>query len=150
VAITFGGLVVQIPDELLARIIAALITMESGNVDHGVHGVPGDGGKAVGPLQIHRGVVDDVNRIYKCAVSHGECDNLAISKIICGMYLQHYVGDWMGELKAVTHAPSKKAVVEMCARVWHEGPTAARRNWGQGDGDKEYIARVLALVEDSK
>jgi len=43
----------------LTQLISALIIVESNGRDSAI----GDGGLAVGPLQIHRGVVEDVNRL---------------------------------------------------------------------------------------
>ncbi len=43
----------------LGPLIAALITVESNGRDNAV----GDGGRAIGALQIHKSVVVDVNRI---------------------------------------------------------------------------------------
>lgn len=88
----------------LPALIAALITVESGGDFHAV----GDGGKALGYLQIHKEAIDDVNRIYKTRFKHTDALNPVLAKEICELYLRHY-------------AP-ENATPEQCARIWNGGP----------------------------
>lgn len=86
------------------KLINALVKVESG----GRTTVVGDSGKAVGVLQIHKCVVDDVNRICKTKYTYEDRNNPVKSKEICKKYLTHYAG--------------KNATDEKYARVWNGGP----------------------------
>ena len=86
------------------KLINALVKVES----EGRATVVGDSGKAVGVLQIHKCVVDDVNRIYKTKYTYEDRNNPVKSKEICKKYLMHYAG--------------KNATDEKYARVWNGGP----------------------------
>jgi len=84
--------------------------IESGGNDF----AKGDNGDAIGCLQIHAGVVKDVNRIYGTAYRWPEsCYDRAKSINICRLYLDHY-------------AP-KTATDEMKARIWNGGPKGHRK-----------------------
>lgn len=89
-------------------LLAALIAVESGGRDHAI----GDGGRAVGPLQIHAGVVEDVNRRYGTHYRHSAMTNRSDAVQVCRLYLRIY-------------APG--ASDEVAARVWNGGPQGARR-----------------------
>lgn len=88
----------------LPALISALIAVESGGVCSSI----GDGGKALGCLQIHKSVVQDVNRIYKTHYSHGDAFHPTMAKQICELYLRAW-------------AP-ENATPEQCARIWNGGP----------------------------
>jgi len=86
-------------------LIAALIMVES----HGNDFAVGDKEQAIGCLQIHKCVIDDVNRIYGSAYQWPESAySREMAKEICRMYLKHY-------------AP-KHATNEQLARIWNGGP----------------------------
>lgn len=87
----------------ISNLISALIIVESSGNDLAV----GDGGKAIGPLQIHRGVVLDVNRITGSNYRHSEMTNRAQARAVCEAYLKHY---------------GKGATPEQLARRWNGGP----------------------------
>jgi len=87
----------------LTNLISALIIVESSGNDMAI----GDGGKAIGPLQIHRGVVLDVNRITGTHYRHQDMTNRAQARAVCEAYLRHY---------------GKGASTEQLARRWNGGP----------------------------
>jgi soluble lytic murein transglycosylase-like protein len=88
-----------------ALLLAALVAVESSGNPFAV----GDGGKAVGALQIHPAVVADVNRI--AGTSYTLSDRLSREKSIAmaKVYLAHYCGP----------NPSPERV----ARTWNGGPS---------------------------
>jgi len=87
----------------LTNLITALIAVESSGNDLAI----GDGGKAIGALQIHRGVVLDVNRITGSTYRHQDMTNRAQARAVCEAYLKHY---------------GKGATTEQLARRWNGGP----------------------------
>ena len=91
-----------------AALLAALIAVESGGNDRAV----GDNGRAIGPLQIHAAVVEDVNRIHGTRYTHAQMTNRAVAVRVCVLYVEHY-------------APGCNA--ETQARVWNGGPHGAQR-----------------------
>ena len=87
----------------ISNLISALIIVESSGNDMAI----GDGGRALGPLQIHRGVVLDVNRITGSHYKHSEMTNRVAARAVCEAYLRHY---------------GKGATTEQLARRWNGGP----------------------------
>ena len=92
----------------LSNLITALIAVESSGNDLAI----GDNGRAVGPLQIHRGVVLDVNRFTGSHYRHSEMTNRAAARAVCQAYLTHY---------------GRGATTEQLARRWNGGPTGDRK-----------------------
>ena len=92
----------------ISNLISALIIVESSNNDLAV----GDQGRALGPLQIHRAVVLDVNRITGSNYRHSEMTNRVAARAVCEAYLTHY---------------GKGATTEQLARRWNGGPTGERK-----------------------
>ena len=92
----------------LTNLITALIAVESGGNDMAI----GDGGKALGPLQIHRAVVVDVNRITGSHYRHQDMTNRAQARAVCEAYLRHY---------------GRGATTEQLARRWNGGPSGDRK-----------------------
>lgn len=91
-------------------LITALILVESGGNDF----ARGDNGDAIGCLQIHKEVVDDVNRIYGTTYQWPEsCYDRVSSVRICRLYLQHY-------------AP-KRATEKTISRIWNGGPKGHKK-----------------------
>jgi len=88
----------------ISNLISALIIVESSGNDMAI----GDGGKAIGPLQIHRGVVIDVNRITGSSYRHQDMTNRAQARAVCEAYLRHY---------------GRGKTTEQQARIWNGGPT---------------------------
>lgn len=92
-----------------SRLIDALVHVESkGNV----HAV-GDNGRAVGPLQIHKEVVDDVNKAYGMNYTYDDRKSIDKSREICRKYLLLHGG--------------RKATNEKYARIWNGGPGGHRK-----------------------
>ena len=92
----------------ISNLISALIIVESAGKDTAV----GDGGLALGPLQIHRAVVADVNRFTG---SHYKWENMTDRKqarAVCQAYLEHY---------------GRGANTEQLARRWNGGPTGDKK-----------------------
>lgn len=92
----------------ISNLISALIIVESSGNDQAI----GDNGRALGPLQIHRGVVLDVNRITGSNYRHSEMTNRAAARAVCQAYLEHY---------------GKGKTLEQQARIWNGGPTGDRK-----------------------
>ena len=99
----------------LGPLIAALITVESNGRDNAI----GDGGLAIGALQIHKAVVVDVNRIAGTSYTHQQMTNRVQARAVCEAYLKHY---------------GRGASTEQLARRWNGGPrgdtkTATEAYW---------------------
>jgi hypothetical protein len=93
----------------ISNLITALIIVESSGNDQAI----GDNGRAVGPLQIHRAVVLDVNRITGSNYRHSEMTNRVAARAVCEAYLKHY---------------GRGATTEQLARRWNGGPTGDRKS----------------------
>ena len=102
----------------ISNLISALITVESSGNDLAI----GDNGRAVGPLQIHRGVVQDVNRFTGSHYRWESMTNRAQARAVCAAYLAHY---------------GKNKTTEEQARIWNAGPqghkkkTATQAYWAK-------------------
>ncbi len=92
----------------LSNLISALIIVESSGNDLAI----GDGGRAIGPLQIHKAVIVDVNRITGSNYRHSEMTNRAQARAVCEAYLRHY---------------AKGKTTEQQSRIWNGGPTGDRK-----------------------
>lgn len=92
----------------LTNLITALIAVESGGNDMAI----GDNGRALGPLQIHRGVVIDVNRITGSHYRHQDMTNRVQARAVCEAYLKHY---------------GRGASTEQLARRWNGGPAGDKK-----------------------
>jgi len=93
----------------LSNLITALIAVESGGNDLAI----GDQGRALGPLQIHRGVVQDVNRITGSNYQWQQMTNRVHARAVCEAYLKHY---------------GKNCTTEQLARRWNGGPAGDRKS----------------------
>lgn len=91
---------------MTAALLAALISVESGGRDLAV----GDGGRAIGPLQIHAAVVEDVNRFAGTHYTHSGMTNRAAAMQVCVLYIEHYARGQSPEVQA---------------RIWNGGPKGA-------------------------
>jgi len=98
---------------MISNLISALITVESAGNDLAI----GDNGRALGPLQIHRGVVLDVNRITGSHYRWENMTNRAQARAVCEAYLTHYNKS----------NSSNRASIEQLARRWNGGPTGDRK-----------------------
>jgi len=92
----------------LNNLITALMIVESSGNDQAI----GDNGRALGPLQIHRGVVLDVNRFTGSNYRHQDMTNRAAARAVCQAYLEHY-----GRGKSL----------EEQARIWNGGPQGDKK-----------------------
>ena len=92
----------------ISNLISALIIVESSGNDMAI----GDNGKAIGPLQIHKAVVLDVNRITGSHYRHQDMTNRAQARAVCEAYLKHY---------------GRGASTEELARRWNGGPAGDRK-----------------------
>ena len=102
--------------DFLPQLIAALIAVESGGAALEI----GDGGRAYGCLQIHAGVVKDVNRVFKRNFRHKDAFDPAKAQEICRLYLIHYA-------TPLCVGKSDEEVAEICARIWNGGPRGYRK-----------------------
>lgn len=99
---------------MTAQLLAALVAVESGGNDRAI----GDGGRAIGALQIHAAVVADVNRIHGTRYTHAGMvrrrDAVAVATLYLGTYAtQERLG------RPVTDADR--------ARIWNGGPNGWRK-----------------------
>ena len=92
----------------LSNLISALIIVESSGNDMAI----GDNGRALGPLQIHREVVLDVNRFTGSHYRHSEMTNRVAARAVCQAYLEHY---------------GRGKTTEQQARIWNGGPSGDRK-----------------------
>jgi hypothetical protein len=92
----------------ISNLISALIIVESSGNDQAI----GDNGRALGPLQIHRGVVQDVNRITGSNYQWQQMTNRVQARAVCEAYLKHY---------------GRGKTTEEQARIWNGGPTGDRK-----------------------
>lgn len=75
-----------------------------------------DGGRAAGPLQIHKIVVDDVNRVYNTSFQWpDDAHDIATAKRICTLYLDY----WLQNVPNPTP--------QAAARIWNGGPNGWRK-----------------------
>jgi len=86
----------------LTNLITALIAVESSGNDLAI----GDNGRALGPLQIHRGVVQEVNRSTGSHYRWESMTNRVLARAVCEAYLRHY---------------GKGCTTEQLARKWNGG-----------------------------
>ena len=101
----------------LNNLITALMIVESAGNDLAI----GDNGRALGPLQIHRGVVLDVNRITGSNYRWESMTNRAQARAVCEAYLKHW---------------GKGCTTEQLARKW---------NGGGPSGDKKKATEAYWL-----
>lgn len=92
----------------LTNLIAALILVESSGNDLAI----GDNRRALGPLQIHRAVVKDANRISGHSYQWHRMTNRTEAIQVCAIYLGHW---------------AKGKTTEAASRIWNGGPTGHRK-----------------------
>ena len=97
-----------------AILAAALILVESGGNDRAV----GDGGRAIGPLQIHREILLDVNRRFGTRFTHGGMTNRTNALAVLDRYL------WLYAQPSRLGRPVSN---EDRARIWNGGPDGWRK-----------------------
>jgi len=108
-----------------ALLISAMMLVESG----GYAGAIGDGGRALGVLQIHAGVVEDVNRRHGTNYKHEDALDPSKAIRICRLYIESY-------------AP-QDATPEIYARIWNGGPTGHYK-----ESTRKYWQKVEAKYQE--
>ena len=98
---------------ITAALLLAMANVESGGNSRSI----GDHGKARGHLQIHRCVIQDVNRVYSTHFTHRDAHNPAKAQRIAFLYISHYASE-----KRLGRKPTQ----EDCAQVWAGGPDGWR------------------------
>lgn len=121
-------------NDLINYILPFLIAVESGGDPNAI----GDGGKAVGILQIHKCVVDDVNRIYGKAYAYADRLDVEKSNTIARLYLRYW--GWYYEKHT-----DEKATAETLARIHNGGP----RGWKKKATEK-YWAKVQKAIKNGQ
>jgi hypothetical protein len=111
----------------ISNLITALIIVESSGNDLAI----GDNGRAIGPLQIHRGVVQDVNRITGSNYQWQQMTNRVQARAVCEAYLKHYVTE-----KRINRKPT----VADFAKVWNSGPNGFNKVVSNGYAKKVEVA----------
>ena len=97
-------------------LLCSIITVESnGKVD-----AVGDGGKAIGILQIHACVVVDVNRVHGTSFSLADRYNPDKSLDIAYLYLSHWG-------KSYQRKTGKAPTTETLSRIWNGGPNGWKK-----------------------
>lgn len=103
-------------------LLAAIALVETGGRD-----IVGDSGLAIGPLQIHPCVIQDVNRVYpRVHYTLEDRHDLIKSKEIARLYLDHYT-------------PPGASIKEQ-AKCWNVGPRYKTRAIKQGEA---YARKVV-------
>lgn len=118
-----------------AAFIAALITVESGGNDHAI----GDNGQAVGCLQIHPCVVEDVNRVLYSARApyrylRDDRASRHSSVNMLRVYLRHY---------ATKERLGREPSLEDLARIWNGGPDGYKK-----PATRAYWIKVRTAMEN--
>lgn len=103
----------------IAAVLATLVVMESSGNDHAI----GDGGRARGPLQIHKSVVVDVNRISGRSYQWSRMTNRSEAMAVAEIYLGHY---------ATPKRLGRSVKPEDAARIWNGGPDGWKSKATQG------------------
>jgi hypothetical protein len=98
----------------LDRLIPALVQVESNGNPRAV----GDGGRALGALQVWSCVVADVNRAHGTRYTHRDAFDPAKARDICRRYLAIYCTP-----KRLGRTPT----MEDAARIWNGGPNGHRK-----------------------
>lgn len=115
-----------------AVLLAAMVAVESGGNPHAI----GDGGRARGMLQIHKGVVEDVNRFAGTSFSHRDAHRPEVARWIAATYLSHYATE-----DRIGHPPT----AEDMARCWNGGPTGFKER-----STLRYWRRVQSQLNKSR
>jgi len=114
---------------------ALLLALHGAECDLKTNPPPGDGGKALGVLQIRQEVIDDVNRIYKTKYVHTDALNKTKAFEICKLYLKHWGARYRKETGL---APTD----EVLARIWNGGP----KGWKKTATVKYWVIRVTPYI----
>ena len=121
-------------ESMIKLLIPFLITVESSGNDSAV----GDHGRAVGCLQIHVQVIEDVNRVYKTKFTDKDRLDRAKSIEICSLYLCHWA-----EVMERNHG--KGVSLQDLARIWNGGPKGYHK-----EATVAYWCRVEKMMMDTE
>ena len=142
---------------ILEILIPVLIQVESGGDVNAI----GDMGEAVGCLQIHEIMVDDVNRIAKmngwtCYQDEYHYDKFTLNNRLikdksirmCKYYLEYYYPKYVEwyykrSIEQRKHKTSPLNVYEVCAQLWNGGYEGLKKNPKPTD---KYWNKVLRLL----
>ena len=102
----------MITNVVISLLITALATVE------GSPHASGDGRRALGPLQIHAKVIQDVNRVYGRHFTHADALQTTKAARICRLYLEHFGGE-----AKLGRQPTPADL----ARIWNGGPNGWRK-----------------------
>jgi len=130
-------------ETLLKILIPILIQIES----EGNNNAIGDGGKAVGCLQIHKIMVDDVNRIQSlkfkdCSEDYYQYKdrlNRITSRMMCEDYLNHY------GVKRINKDNTELQNLVILGRMWNGGPQGYKKK-----ATLPYAKKITALYNKGK
>ena len=134
----------------LPQVVSALIAIETGQSVESAKGQveSGDGGKAHGLLQIHQGVIDDVNRVCEVHFTLSDAQKPNRAQLICLLYLTHWTNRARMKINRHNAAMVKVGLptneisnAELAARIWNGGPDGWRRA-----ATADYGQRVLNLI----
>lgn len=114
--------------------ITALMIVESGGDASAI----GDNGKAIGCLQIHEAVVQDVSKHFGIDIKHNTLFDKKLSIAVCSAYLRM----WGRHYQETT---GKEPTYEILARIWNGGP-----NGWQKESTKKYWCKVRKEMNDGK
>jgi len=113
----------------LDRVIRCLEQVETGGVAESERDrCVGDGGRALGRLQIHVVAVDDCNRIMGrlCWTAEDRADPVR-ARDMCGVYLRHW-----GARLTPTATATPSIFARNLARIWNGGPFGWQRGATEG------------------
>mgnify|MGYP003349418611 CR=1 FL=1 len=96
-----------------AILAALLMQVETGN-----RPIVGDNGRAIGPLQVHAGAVQDVNRAFGTSYKHRDMMDRAAATAVLDRYLWIY---------AQPKRLGRPVTDSDRARIWNGGPDGWRR-----------------------
>jgi hypothetical protein len=112
----------------ILMLIPFLIQVESGGDPNAL----GDGGRALGILQIHAAAWKDGCAEMKVDWSYDTATNALRSRAVCHAYLMRYG-------RAYERETGRQATPEVLARIWNGGPRGWKRK-----GTEAYWQRVKA------
>lgn len=98
----------------MTNLIAAMIMVESS----GNNLARGDGGRSLGPLQITRDAVRDVNRVYGTQYRWKQMTNRATAVDVCIKYVRIYNATPTPEEFARIHNAGPKGATKRCSEAY--------------------------------
>lgn len=125
-------------ESVISILISALIAVESGGRADAI----GDGGRAVGVLQITPVCVQDINRFSTISYTLEDRANEWRSVEMCWRYLYHYGNIYKRDT-------GKEPTAEILARIWNGGPRGyndekTRRYWAKVQAELQRQGQARA------